>query len=156
MAHWKWDPAFSVGIEVVDDQHKRIIDYINDLHFAGVYRDFGQMESILAALIDYTVSHFSFEEHLMQEAGYTHIAAHKEIHNAFINRINFFKERFENCENIGKELGMELQIWLINHIQHDDADYKEAVQGMLQKQQLTFGASHSKEGLLKTIADKFF
>ncbi len=39
MAYWVWEPAFSVGIAVIDNQHKRIIDYINELNNALVYRD---------------------------------------------------------------------------------------------------------------------
>ena len=42
MAHWKWDSTFSVGISAIDEQHKRIIDYINDLYFAGIHRYFGR------------------------------------------------------------------------------------------------------------------
>lgn len=156
MAHWKWDSTFSVGISTIDEQHKRIIDYINDLYFAGMHRDFERIQSVLLGLLDYTVSHFSFEEHLMEEAGYHRIAAHKEIHNAFINRIHYFKERFERPENIGKELGMELQIWLIHHIQHEDADYKEMVQAMLRKQQLSAEEKQSEEGFLAILVDKFF
>lgn len=156
MAYWKWDPAFSVGIAVIDNQHKRIIEYINELSNASTYRDKEKVRTVLLSLIDYTVSHFSFEESLMQEAGYTMLEAHKRVHHAFIERINFFKERYENGEDIAKQLMMDLQIWLINHIQHDDTDYKEIVQAMLYKRQITPAEGQIKEGWLKTLVDKFF
>ncbi|NCB55450.1 MAG: bacteriohemerythrin, partial [Epsilonproteobacteria bacterium] len=70
MAYWVWEPAFSVGIAVIDNQHKRIIDYINELNNALVYRDSEKAKEVLSYLVDYTLSHFSFEESLMQEAGY--------------------------------------------------------------------------------------
>ena len=51
---------------------------------------------------------------------------------------------------------MELQIWLIHHIQHEDADYKEMVQAMLRKQQLSAEEKQSEEGFLAILVDKFF
>lgn len=156
MGHWKWDPAFSVGIEVIDNQHKRIIEYINELATASTYRDKEKVHTILLSLIDYTVSHFSFEESLMQEAGYTMLEPHKRVHGAFIERINFFKKRYENGEDIAKQLMMDLQIWLINHIQHDDTDYKEIVQAMLQKRQIIPNESWIKDKWLTALVGKFF
>lgn len=153
MAYWKWDSAFSVGIDVIDEQHKRIIEYINELCMASMYRDKAQVKSILLALMDYTVSHFSFEESLMEEAGYGMLNSHKQAHSAFIKRIHFFIERFESGQDIAKELRLELQIWLINHIQHDDTDYQKIVQSMLEKKQML---PVEKEKWLTKLKEKFF
>lgn len=156
MSYWKWDPAFSVGIAVIDNQHKRIIEYINELSTVNMYQNKEKVHTILIALIDYTESHFLFEESLMQEAGYSMVEPHKKVHFAFIERINFFKERYEKGEDIAKQLMMDLQIWLINHIQHDDTDYKEIVQAMLQKKQIALMEGQIKGGWLATLRDKFF
>lgn len=138
MRYWKWDPAYSVDIAVIDNQHKRIIEYINELSKVSTYNaDLYTVQNIIFKLLDYTVSHFCFEESLMEEAGYPLLEPHKKVHEAFIERINFFKERFENGENITKQLMLELQMWLIHHIQDNDTDYKESVQKMLQKKNLT-------------------
>lgn len=156
MAYWKWDPAFSVGIAVIDDQHKRIIEYINELGTISIYHDKEKVNEVLLALIDYTVSHFSFEESLMHEAGYRNLEAHKQIHFSFIERINFFKERYESGEDISKQLMLDLQMWLINHIQHDDTDYKEVVLSMLQKKEIVPMEEHINDGWLIKLRDKFF
>lgn len=158
MAYWKWEPAFSVGIAVIDNQHKRIIEYINELNTVSMYNnhDKEKVHIVLLELIDYTESHFSFEESLMLEAGYSMIEAHKQVHIAFIERIIFFKERYQNGEDIAKQLMIELQIWLVNHIQHDDTDYKEVVQAMLQKKQIAPMESQIKDGWLTTLIYKFF
>ena len=158
MAYWKWDPAFSVGIAVIDNQHKRIIEYINELASVSLYtnQDKTKVHTVLLSLIEYTESHFSFEESLMKEAGYSMLEAHKQVHISFIDRINFFKERYENGEDITKQLMMDLQIWLINHIQHDDTDYKIIVQAMLKKREIAPNEGHIKDGWLKVLVDKFF
>jgi len=156
MSYWKWEPAFSVGIAVIDDQHKRIIEYINELGTISIYHDKEKVRTVLLALMDYTVSHLAFEESLMEEAGYAKLDAHKQIHLAFIERIHFFQERYDSGEDISKQLMMDLQMWLINHIQHDDTDYKEVVLAMLQKKQIAPMESHTKDGWLAPLLDKFF
>ena len=156
MAYWKWDPAFSVGIAVIDDQHKQMIEYINDLGTVSIYHDKEKVHTVLLALMDYSVSHLAFEESLMHEAGYNKIEAHQQIHIAFMERIHFFKERYESGEDISKQLMLDLQMWLINHIQNDDTDYKEVVLAMLQKKQIAPMERQMKEGWLIKLRDKFF
>ena len=156
MAFWVWNSTFSVGIEVIDNQHKRIVDYINELDAASRYNDIQKVYNVLLNLSDYTVSHFSFEESLMEQAGYPMVEPHKQVHKAFIRRIEFYKERYESGEDVTKQLMSELQIWLVNHIQHDDTDYKQVVQAMLQKKQIAPMESQIKDGWLTTLIDKFF
>ncbi|WP_121975541.1 bacteriohemerythrin, partial [Acinetobacter stercoris] len=88
-------------------------------------------------IIDYTQSHFTFEESLQEEAKYKYCVPHKKVHDLFIKRIEKYKEQFENGISIEKDLHEVLSKWLINHIQHDDADYvgavKENMIGIIQK-----------------------
>ena len=159
MAYWTWDPAYSVGIEVIDHQHKQLIEYINELSIAGAYRSFEnrqKVQNVLEKLVDYTISHFSFEEQLMEEAGYDMLAPHIKVHEAFIERIAFFKKRFENGEDITKQLILDLQMWLVNHIQKDDADYKEIVQKALKKKNISPNDEAKKDKWLKSLVKKFF
>ncbi len=156
MAYWRWESSYSVGIAVIDNQHKRIIEYINELNNALAFKTEDKVHDIILQLVEYTVSHFSFEERLMQEAGYPMLQPHKDVHNAFIERINFFKERFENGEDITKQLMLDLQMWLINHIQHDDTDYKEIVQNMLKKREIAPNEGSIKNKWLKNLVNKFF
>lgn len=48
-------------------------------------------------------------------------------HDLFIKRIESYRTSFEEGHSIEKELHEVLSKWLINHIQHDDADYVGAV-----------------------------
>jgi hemerythrin len=133
MTHWDWDPSLSVGIEEIDKQHKQLITHINELKIAFSYNKMYMIEEVLENLINYTNSHFKFEEKLMEEANYPYLEEHKKSHIAFEKRIKFFKERYENGENISKQLRSDLQLWLMHHIKEDDADYKEIVKTSLEK-----------------------
>ncbi len=123
----KWLPEYNTGIEVIDDQHKRILDYINDLQNVDIVSDRAQIKEVLDNIIDYTQSHFTFEESLQEEANYKYRVPHKRVHDLFIKRIEGYRQDFQDGKSIENELSEVLAKWLINHIQHDDADYVGAV-----------------------------
>ena len=82
---------------------------------------------MLNALVDYTMSHFAFEEALMEEAGYEFLLVHQQTHQAFTRRINGLYDQFKQGRDVGSELGELLQTWLIEHIQSDDQSYAPCV-----------------------------
>lgn len=135
MAYWNWDPSYDMGIEVIDNQHKRIVTYINELHEALVSKNNEKMSSVLLALIDYTVSHFAFEESLMKEANYPFLEPHKKVHEKFIETVDNYVRDFGQGKDIVGKLMAELQIWLTHHILHDDRDYKISVEKLLAEKQ---------------------
>jgi hemerythrin len=122
-----WNSDLNIGIGVIDNQHMRIVDFINQLEDANLRHDRKSVGEVLDACIEYTISHFAFEENLLQEAGYKFLGPHKKVHELFTRRIDEYIERFKSGENVGMEVHALLGRWLINHIQHDDADYAAAV-----------------------------
>ena len=123
----KWVPEYNTGIDVIDDQHRRILDYINEIVEISDASDRARVKQILDNIIDYTQSHFTFEESLQEEAGYKYRVPHKRVHDLFIKKIESYRHRFELGQSIESELHEVLSKWLINHIQHDDAYYVGAV-----------------------------
>ncbi|KXU34469.1 hypothetical protein AXE65_07310 [Ventosimonas gracilis] len=134
-----WNNRLNTNIRVIDEQHRRIVDYINALEQANLTADRQMIAEAIAGVTDYTQSHFAFEESLLEEAGYRFIKPHKKVHELFIRRIDSYAERHNKGENVGGELYNLLSTWLINHIQHDDADYvasvKDKVEGALIRRQ---------------------
>lgn len=123
----KWIAEYNTGIEVIDDQHKRILEYINEIENIHIMIDRVKVKGILDNIIDYTQSHFTFEESLQEEADYQYRIPHKRVHDLFIKKIESYRSRFEQGDSIESELHEVLSKWLINHIQHDDADYVGSV-----------------------------
>lgn len=123
----QWTRDLCTGIDVIDRQHMQIVDYINDLARANKKGDRRGIQGVLDALVDYTVSHFAFEESLQEEAGYKYCKPHKRVHELFIRRINEYGTRFKAGEPVAEELHKTLSAWLVNHIKRDDADYVGAV-----------------------------
>jgi hemerythrin len=149
MAKFVWTDQLNVGIEVIDQQHRRIVEYINQLDDArtnGCSRD--EFGYLINDLVDYTISHFGFEESLQEEANYPFSKSHKKVHDLFAQRVSDFQARFNKGEDVSKALNSLLVTWLFNHIKRDDADYVESVKAHLQKQTDTV---EKKKGLFARL-----
>ena len=112
---------------MIDNQHRQILDYINALEQVKNTGQRDKIKEVLEDLIDYTQSHFSFEENLLEQVSYQYLPSHRGIHDLFVKRLNDYRLKFEKGESIEKDLYRLLSKWLINHIQHDDQDYVDAV-----------------------------
>ena len=122
-----WSSEYNTGIDVIDDQHRRILEYINAIEHVKHSHNRDEMRQVIVDIIDYTQSHFTFEESLQEEANYKYRIPHKRVHDLFIKKIDMYRERFEMGHTVEDELHEILSKWLINHIRHDDADYVGAV-----------------------------
>ena len=131
MAYLHWSSDLETGIEVIDHQHQRIVDYLNELNEANVSGNRDGTNHVLNELVDYTLTHFAFEEELQEKAGYPFLKAHKRVHEMFTKRVAEFQKRAAGGENVAPEVLSMLKIWLVNHIKGDDADYAESVKKML-------------------------
>lgn len=135
MAKFMWSEQLNIGIEVIDQQHRRIVEYINQLDEArsgGHPRE--EIAWLISELVDYTISHFGFEESMQEEAKYPFLKSHKKVHDLFAQRVSEYQARFNKGEDISKELNSLLVTWLFNHIKRDDADYVEIVKAHLKQQ----------------------
>lgn len=148
MAHIEWTDDLNTDIQVIDSQHHRIVEYINKLDDIKETHDRNEVEQVLNELVDYTLSHFAFEESLMEDAGYPFINGHKRVHELFVKRVGDFQQRFKMGEDIADELLTVLKSWLVNHIKSDDNDYAETVRANMDN----VNQSKKQEGWLK----KFF
>ncbi|MDP2880162.1 MAG: bacteriohemerythrin [Azonexus sp.] len=155
-----WDKKLETGIEVIDAQHQRIVEYINDLEIAKMKRDKKMVNDIIEQLIDYTQSHFGFEEEMLEEAGYKFLKPHKKVHELFIRRVTDFTMRAAKGEDIVDELHSMLSKWLLNHIANEDRDYADAVKHMTGvDHNIPVAASIQKQpspGFLSGLLGRFF
>ncbi|WP_207887123.1 bacteriohemerythrin [Pseudomonas sp. 30_B] len=133
MAYLVWQDDLDTGIQVIDTQHKRIVEMINQLHDAQAQHDRALLGSVIEELVDYTLSHFAFEETLLEDSGYLFTRAHKKVHELFIKRVSDYRMRFESGEDVADELKGLLGRWLFNHIRSDDANYVESVKSSMQE-----------------------
>jgi hemerythrin-like metal-binding protein len=123
-----WSRSYSVGVKQMDSEHQRLVDIINNLYAAmrgGRSRD--AIGTILDELIDYTKTHFSREEKIMQEIGYVGFDEQKREHVALVNQIVEIQKKYHSGTALGQEVMAFLKSWLINHIQGLDKKYGPAM-----------------------------
>lgn len=126
-----WTSDLCTGIDVIDNQHRRIVDYINTLEQAIATTNRQQVGQVLEEVVDYTLSHFSFEESLLEEAGYKQAEPHKAVHKTFVKRLAKYQERHEHGEDVADQLRSMLSTWLIHHIKREDMAYVAEVTGKI-------------------------
>lgn len=125
MALLNWSEKDSVAVQSLDSQHKQLFAIINELHEAMLS---GQAQSLtgtlLQKLVDYTKTHFSAEEGMLQNAQYPSLAAHRVKHQNLIRQIQDFTRRHERGEvTVNLHLLNFLRDWLVNHIHKEDKEY---------------------------------
>eukprot|EP00727_Mastigamoeba_balamuthi_P013139 m51a1_g8448 hypothetical protein (250) ;mRNA; r:392998-394034 len=112
----EWLAAFSVGVRILDAQHKRLTDTIGSLYAQGVTSD----------LVDWTAYHFATEELLMEKSGYPeylqHTGEHREL-SEFITKV-ILGLNFSSTSSVG-ELCEYVRTWMDQHILKDDRKFAQ-------------------------------
>ena len=128
MALIEWTDEFSVGVDVLDDDHKMLIGMINELHdTSNEGRGLELVDKIFDQLEDYAHMHLSREESLMKSSGYAGYEEHKLAHVEWVKRLRGFKDKYqkENMILAHVEMSQFLQSWLVDHIRGVDFLYRE-------------------------------
>ncbi len=76
MAHLVWQKAYNTGIHEIDIQHQEILNYVNQLDDARKLGSRADVKNVIEGMADYTISHFAFEEALMEQAKYPYVGPH--------------------------------------------------------------------------------
>ncbi len=130
MAYIEWTRDLEFGIPIIDTQHKRIVEFINELDDAIRTNNAAETRHVMEGLLNYTITHFEFEEELQEKSGYPYLKAHRRIHEILMKKVAALRERFNKGENVAPELLTLLKGWLANHIKSEDRDYVESVKAI--------------------------
>ena len=123
----EWDQSLSIGIRLIDEQHKALIKRLNDVSLA-IEANVGEREisKTLEFLTEYADYHFSAEEKHMAEHDYPGLEAQKKKHQEFMNTLSNLDQDFEEE---GSTIGLSDAInnflfnWLTHHIQGLDQQF---------------------------------
>jgi len=127
----EWRDDYSVGIDSIDQQHKKLINLINQLSTAVDYSTGEEFErEALAELVEYTKTHFVYEEGLMEDNGYPDFEAHRAKHRAMIAEVGVVLAEYEkDHDKAMSHAANYLKEWLINHINGTDKEYSSFLIG---------------------------
>lgn len=129
MSFLQWTHDLDTNIGWIDDQHKKIVDYINELYVAKQSADRNKIGQIMKNLIDYTATHFTEEEQMMERAGYPLTTVHRSVHERFVEKVSDLNTRHHGGADTADDLLRLLESWLFSHIRTNDHGYVSAVKG---------------------------
>ena len=121
----EWEEKYSVGVKLIDDQHKKMFATINELiAILNTKPTNDQVSEIIKSLIEYKKYHFATEEKYFAEFGYEGAEEHKEKHALFSARLEEMTARNgEDSVSLAFELVDFLEDWLIDHLMVIDRKY---------------------------------
>lgn len=123
----KWTEKLSVNVKSIDEQHKKLIDLINQLHSAMSEGKGKQIiENVLEEMLKYTEYHFNYEEGLLKQTNYPEYEPHKKQHIHYVEKIKEFLKRYEeNDPTLTVDVFFFLDSWLEEHIMNTDKKYSK-------------------------------
>ena len=120
----QWQPSYSIGIRLVDEQHMKLINLTNRL-FASCMeskeRAGNVFHDVIHEAVDYVSYHFSTEEGLMERVNYPEYIQHKKEHAGFVREVFSRVEDFDSGKPFAPLTFVYfLRDWVLHHISVSD------------------------------------
>jgi hemerythrin len=124
-----WSDSYSLGIKLIDDQHKGLLEFVNDLlnHATGdETEERFYFQEVIQQAVQYIKTHFATEEKYMIAFKFPGYAAHKKVHDEFTLTVIKTVKEFES----GKRLVLDkfahfLRDWVLSHVAIMDRQYSD-------------------------------
>jgi hemerythrin len=120
-----WREDLAIGIEVIDKQHRELINRFDALLTACRSGNGGpELLRLINFLDDYVITHFRDEESLQRKVSYPEYEQHRQQHAGFVKRLHELKSQLSKDEmpalsHVLNTNNMLLD-WLIKHISSED------------------------------------
>ena len=116
-----WDDGFVTGLDVVDVQHRALVDLFNELSqalFSLASGGEALLADVYGRLLAYTAYHFREEEGMMERCGLDarHLESHRLLHQQFVEQVRMLWLQRSSMADAGTTLVDFLTSWLGLHI----------------------------------------
>jgi two-component system NtrC family sensor kinase len=149
-AAFVWNEQYATGIAEVDEQHRQLVNLINQIgEICAMEGDVQKAMPILAELERYTRYHFSNEEKLMREFALdaAHIANHSKAHEHFRQQMakaaGIIADSPDTSIKLLTHLLEYLTNWLVHHILGTDMRMAREIQALQAGESHSDAASHA-------------
>ena len=136
-----WRDAMSVGDPVIDEDHRHLVDLINNFETAvsGVINH-KRIARVLLGLVEYTGEHFAREEDLQLKVRYPFHDSHRRSHRDVLKKLSDIVAVYTKTpdgpdrDRMVTDLGTFLKEWLVDHIIQSDLRMKPYIQAWREQQ----------------------
>ena len=127
MVKIEWTNGLATGVDLIDNQHKMLLEKLNDISEA-IEKELGieVITKTLDFMIDYTDFHFGTEEKHMEKTSYPRIEYHKKMHNEFVDTLKNMTLEFQEdgaTQRLAESVNIFLFNWLVKHIRGVDGAF---------------------------------
>jgi hemerythrin len=121
----QWTSEFSVGNEMLDNEHKEWIRLLNEFYEGIKEHEVAEsLDKLIYGMIAYTQYHFGHEEKHMLAIHYPDYESHKEKHDLYLSKLLEFRDKIKAGKPVlALEVINYLKSWLVNHIKGSDLQY---------------------------------
>ncbi|MFW5500658.1 MULTISPECIES: bacteriohemerythrin [unclassified Maridesulfovibrio] len=121
----EWNDDYSVGVSIIDTEHKQLVGMINKAYDSVKNMEEEKVLKILVKdMCDYAVSHFSTEERFMEKYGYPDYEEHEKMHHDFTTKAEALDLLVKSGNPVEPvKVFKYLADWLRNHIMKTDKDF---------------------------------
>ena len=135
----KWNPLYDTKHKIIDEQHRELVNIINDLYLSTIDHRINKNEAFISAskrCIEDADYHFKTEEKIMDIINYSDSKNHKAMHKSFYDEVvNQIKSYQEGQPFIANKLVKYLKDWLLEHIAFRDKIFVEELMRVLKNKE---------------------
>ncbi|MBF0434265.1 MAG: bacteriohemerythrin [Magnetococcales bacterium] len=124
-----WSHELETSVRFVDDDHRKLVDMVNDLHQAMKDEEGStKVGAIIDGFVTYAETHFTREIAMLRDHGYPDLKNHGEKHVLLVNKLKELSNRYTHGEfTVVMDLLALAKDWLVGHIMHTDMLYVDHV-----------------------------
>ncbi len=125
MAILQWTDELQVDISRFDEQHKRLIALVNEVHDAMLTgKGRAVVGDVLDELIEYTDKHFTLEESTLTKHEFPECVSHRAEHQKLLATARELQEKHKaGSLAVTVEVLEFLKQWITEHIKKCDKKY---------------------------------
>ena len=126
MSYFSWTEEFDVHVDLLNDQHKKLIGIMNEIYSLNqqnAHRN--QIELTMDKLVVFAGKHFADEEQYMQSVAYEEANTHKIVHRELMLDLQNEVENYKTLsgDEVPDKFFSFLQRWVIVHIKGSDGRF---------------------------------
>ena len=122
-----WSDSYSMGIKLIDDQHKGLLDFVNELFVhvtVNEEEELAWFKEVIQQAVHYIKEHFTTEEKYMIATKFPGYFEHKKTHDEFtLNVVKSAKDFQEGKRLVLEKFAHFLKDWVLTHVAVMDRQY---------------------------------
>lgn len=117
-----WREQLSVGNDLIDSDHKYLIEIINQVEYCMRTKSRDGLGSAFNRLTRYAKTHFVVEEMIAEKAGYTDASRLHASHEVWMERLSQLRQEIKDewTETSMDHFAKLLRSWLVDHVIKED------------------------------------